>query len=109
MPTLRIPVVVLAADVAAAEAHLSAYGSYPLSVPLVPYPGPEDATATAYGANISCVWPGTLHDAIVEMPTLFTGAAVNPVQYTSPYWKAFNTAVHWTAWLNSLGLQPQVL
>lgn len=109
MPTVRVVVAVPAADKAACEDYLSTHGSYPLGVALVPYPGPADATATAYGASISCVWPGALHDAIVEMPTLFPGSAVNPVQYTSPYWKAFNTAVHWTAWLNSLGLQPQVL
>jgi hypothetical protein len=105
MATVKVQVVVTAADRAAAEDYLSAYGSYPLSAELTTYPGDPAAQATHHGLSLSCLWPGALHDALVAMPGLFPGSSVGVVQYTSPYWKAYQTAVHWTAWLNSLGLQ----
>ena len=108
MPTVYVQVQVLAADQAAAVDHLSAYGSYPLNSEIVPYPGDASVAATNYGSNISCVMNGSLDVALQAMPGMFPGCTVQTVQRTSPYYKAFNTAVHWTAWLNAQGLQPRV-
>jgi len=108
MPTVRITIQCSAADKAAVESDLSAYGSYPLSVPLVPYPGDPAAEATNYGASISCPMDGHLDVFMQTLPGTYPGCTVQTVQRTSPYYKAFNTAVHWTAWLNAQGLQPRV-
>lgn len=108
MPTIRVAVQVLAADKAAVESYLSTHGSYPLGVQITTYPGDPSETATNYGAAISCVTGSALETDMLAIPGLFPGAAVNPVQYTPPYWKAWNVAVHWAGWLNSQGLQPRV-
>lgn len=109
MPTVYVQVRVAAADRAAAEADLSAFGSYPLDQPLCPYPGDPADPATHYGKNLSCVTGTGLYDALLAIPAAYpSGGAVQVVQLTSPYWKAFKPAVHWVGWLNAAGLQPQV-
>lgn len=109
MPTVYVQVQVLAADQAAAVDYLSGYGSYPLSVEIVPYPGPSGDPATNYGNNISCVMDGSLDAALQAMPGLFPGCAVQTIQRTYPYWKAYSKAVNWDGWLNAQGLQPRVV
>lgn len=108
MPTVYIQAQVLAADQAAAVDYLSTYGSYPLNSEIVPYPGDASVAATNYGSNISCVMNGSLDVALQAMPGMFPGCTVQTVQRTTPYWKVFNSAVHWVGWLNAQGLQPRV-
>lgn len=107
MPTVYVQIQCAAADRAAVEADLSAHGSYPLSVPLTTYPGDSEAAATHYGANISCVMNGALHAALLAISASYPGSAVQTVQMTSPYYRAFSKPVHWTAWLQSQALQEQ--
>lgn len=108
MATIYIQIQAPAASVAAIEADLSAYGSYPLSVPLTTYPGDPEAAATNYGCNLSCVMGSAIDVFIQTLPGSYPGCTVQTVQRTSPYYKAFVNAVHWIGWLNSQGLQPAV-
>jgi len=108
VPTVYVQIRVAAADRAACEAALAAFGSYPLK-PLCPYPGPTTDPATDYGTNVSCVTGTPLYDTLVAVPTDYpTGGAAQIVQLTAPYWKAFRNSVHWVGWLNAAGLQEQV-
>ncbi len=107
MPTVYVQIQCPAADKAAVESDLSQYGGYTLSVPLTTYPGDPTDPATHYGANISCALGGPLHAAMLAIPGGYPGAAVQTVQATPPYYRAFSAPVHWTAWLQSQALQPQ--
>lgn len=105
MPTVYIQVQAPTAQKAAIESDLSAYGSYLLTAALCPYPGDPADPATNYGMNLSCVMDSDLDAFLQTLPGTYPGCAVQTVQRTSPYYKAFKNPVHWVAWLNSQGLQ----
>lgn len=101
--TYRVPILCPLADKAAVEADLSAHGSYPLSVELCPWPGDPSESAAHAGANISCVEGSDLHTLLLSLPTTYAGVEINPVGV-----KQYKAWQHWTAWLNSNGLQVRV-
>jgi hypothetical protein len=109
MPTVYVQIQCPAADKAAIESDLSAYGSYPLAVEITTYPGDPAAPATHYGANVSCVMGGPLDVFMQTLPGTYPGCNVQTVQRTSPYYKAFNAAVNWVGWLNGQALQPRAV
>lgn len=111
MAVVYVTAYIPAASRDAAEAAIAPYlvspnapSTYTFSVPLVPYPGEQDADPTHYGCCSRIDGGGALAAAMASIATAIPGSAY---QVVNP-WRAFRAQVHWIEWLQGRGLQPRI-